>query len=400
MLVCFEALAAAALRQRSSFDVDFDQKLPALKELQAKYIKNTIYDRGYSTHLLIGDVFDKAFRTTITKYGSSEERVKAGFEDDLIYMLKLLPEDTYQYIGPYLHTVPGMSEKVLNMPGIKETKNKFPTRIAPQLAHIEDLEFLSPYMYILLMPELWPENKDDASYTIPARIKPKVEEDPEFIAKVKALVNEDEYVVGGSSGGASKSDVRTIRITKDSPLTSADVKAFVRTIDKVNELNEGVMFMADLYTSGMLIDMWELENVGDVIIPSLKDIVNPCQRLAQKIRLMGKETDFLKVVGQEGFFLEEWAYTCDKTIKAYRVSRMSSNMLEAVMAYKKGLYNKDILNLGEKQAMQHFVAAQALLDMYSAPIDDVVEVRKNRKLLEDKFKSINYKILGAPISVK
>ena len=42
---------------------------------------------------------------------------------------------------------------------IKETKNKFPTRIAPQLADIEDLEFLSPYLYYLLMPEMWPENR-------------------------------------------------------------------------------------------------------------------------------------------------------------------------------------------------------------------------------------------------
>ena len=53
-----------------------------------------------------------------------------------------MPPQMYEYIGPYLHTVPGIPEKVLNMPGIKETKNKFPSRIAPQLADIEDIEMI------------------------------------------------------------------------------------------------------------------------------------------------------------------------------------------------------------------------------------------------------------------
>ena len=57
-------------------------------------------------------------------------------------LLENMHKEYYQYIGPYLHTVPTISEKVLNMPGIKETKNKFPTRIAPQVADIEDIEIV------------------------------------------------------------------------------------------------------------------------------------------------------------------------------------------------------------------------------------------------------------------
>ena len=62
-------------------------------------------------------------------------------------MIQSLPKQYYPYIGPYLHTVPNMSPKILNLPGIKETKNQFPERIAPQLKDIPNLEFLSPYLY-------------------------------------------------------------------------------------------------------------------------------------------------------------------------------------------------------------------------------------------------------------
>lgn len=60
------------------------------------------------------------------------------------------------------------------------------------------------------------------------------------------------------------------------------------------------------------------------MLPNLKDLVHPCQRLVQKIRMQGMEGEFAKIVAGEGFNPEEWAYTCDKTIKAYRVLRMSS----------------------------------------------------------------------------
>ena len=65
----------------------------------------------------------------------------------MLEQLKNTPKEYYPYIGPYLHTIPGISEKVLNLPGIKETKTGFRKRIAPQLADIENLEFMSPALY-------------------------------------------------------------------------------------------------------------------------------------------------------------------------------------------------------------------------------------------------------------
>ena len=141
------------------FEIDLKAKLPSYEELQQSYMENhKVYDRKYKWHWDIGNLFDSVFRLTISEYGGTEKRIKAKHEESLLMALDLLPQEYYQYIGPYLHTVPGMSEKILNMPGIKETKNKFPTRIAHQLDDVQDLEFLSPYLYFLLMPEVWGED--------------------------------------------------------------------------------------------------------------------------------------------------------------------------------------------------------------------------------------------------
>ena len=108
------------------FAVDLNDPLPTMDELQQYYFDtHSRYDRKYNWHWNIGNLFDQVFRLTINEYGGTEKRVKAENEEALLMILEQLPHEYYQYIGPFLHTVPSMSEKVLNLPGIKETKNKF-----------------------------------------------------------------------------------------------------------------------------------------------------------------------------------------------------------------------------------------------------------------------------------
>ena len=156
--------SAAASHFRKFFRVDLEQPLPMLAELKQKYQTEDIYDKHYDYSWNIGNRFDQAFRDIIKSYGTSEKRLKPEYEDRLLEMLAMMPKETYQYIGPYLHTVPGMSEKILNLPGIKETKNKFPERIDPRFRNIAGLEFLSPSLYFTLMPEAWPENRKVISF--------------------------------------------------------------------------------------------------------------------------------------------------------------------------------------------------------------------------------------------
>ncbi len=383
------------------FKIDLDQPLPKYEELQQKYlIENSNYNRRYDYHWDIGTVFDRIFRETINMYGSSEKRIKHMHEDDLLEMLSLMPPEYYQYIGPYLHTVPNMPEKVLNMPGIKETKNKFPTRIAAHLQDIEDLEFLSPYLYFLLMPEAWPDNNDYMERPRPRAASPKIEYDDKFYAKIKNIVPADEFLPGAEKNTkVSDSDLRTINPTPDSPLTSADIKAFARTLDKMDKFSGDLETMVKVYGAGTFLDLWEQENGNSIPVNALKDVVNPCQRLIQKLRIAGVDRDFLTEIGGEGFNLKTWAYTCDKTIKAYRMGQLSSGMLSSIKAYKRGVYNAYIESMGDRKAEMQFSAMQSVLEMYRAPLNDILEVRKNRPLLREKFNKIKYRILGEPVSV-
>lgn len=384
------------------FKVDMQTPLPKYDDLQHKYlVENARYNRRYDFYWDIGNLFDAVFRMTISEYGGTERRLRNEHEQDLMDILSSVPPEYYQYIGPYLHTVPNMPEKVLNMPGIKETKNKFPTRIAPQLANIEDLEFLSPYLYYLLMPEAWPDNHQNLEKPVRRKASPKVGYDGDFYAKIKEIVPADEFTPGAKPQvKTGKSDLRTINPDLNSPLTSADIKAFARTLDKVRKIAPDTPTMARIYNAGSFLDRWEQENGNGLTVNMLKDIVNPCQRLVQKLRLAELELPLRMAVGGEGFTPETWAYTCDKTIKAYRMGMMRTSTLASLKAYQSGAYDKYIeQTLGGRKAALQFETMQTLLEMYKAPLNDILEARKNRKLLKKEFEAGKYRILGQPVAV-
>lgn len=382
------------------FKIDLDEKIPSYAELSKKYAVNNIYDRRYSFYWDIGNKFDKIFQDIIITYGSSDKRLKKEGEDRLLDLIKSSPPEIYPYIGPYLHSVPNMSPKILNLPGIKETKNKFPERIAPQMADIENLEFLSPYLYFLLMPEVWPGNvRSVESAPLPVSY-PKVKYDASFYQKIKELVPvEDFYPDVPSSSKLSQSDLRTVNPDQNSPLTSADVQAFMNTLPAIDDFAKQGENLQNIVLSGYLLDAYENEQGRGLSVNALKDMVNPCQRLIQKLKIMGKESDFANIVGGEGFRPNEWAYTCDKTIKAYRVSRVNSATVASILNYQQGVYAQDLTSFPDNIRQTQVSTMQAIIAMYQAPTKDVLEVRKNRRNLEKALKGYNYMLAGEPIAV-
>lgn len=383
------------------FEVDLNAELPTYDALQKNYFdKHSVYDRKYDWHWNIGNVFDAVFRTAINGYGSTEKRVKAAHEEAMLTALELLPPEYYQYVGPFLHTVPSMSEKVLNLPGIKETKNRFPDRIAPQLADVEDLEFLSPYLYFLLMPEAWSENQTPQEQPRMKQQPVKSVRNTKLYDLIKKIVPADEFYPGAAEDkGPDMSDLRTIDITADSPLSSGDIKAFVKTLPELNKLQGNVEAMAKIYGAGSLLDVWENEQGNGLPVNSLKDLIYPCRRLVQKMRIAGEENYLRYIVAKEGFTPEEWAYTCDKTISAYRMITLSHSTVLSLKAYAFGVYDDYTREvLGDKAEMQ-FINMQAALRMHEVPRHDVLEAYKNRKLLRDAFHQAGYSVIAAPIAI-
>lgn len=383
------------------FEVDLDEKLPTLEELEKKYDKpDRHYYRKYEFHWNIGNVFDEAFRASIRGYGETGKRIKHEDEENLIKMLSQMPPEHYQYIGPYLHTLSNMPEKVLNMPGIKETKNKFPTRIAPELQNMENLEYLSPYLYSILMPEMWPGYKGPEEEYAPVKIRyVQSEYDPAFFENVIKKVPENNYIPGATPKPNIKSLMKTRNPGKNSPLTSADAKAFANTLDGVVEFGKDSMNILKLSHAKYLIDDWELENDKALPIPGLKDMVNPCQRLVQRVKLSGLELDFAAIVAKEGFDLKSWAYTCDKTIKAYRISVMNSSVLMTLINYKNNAYQSTIDKMDNADAMALYSNMQSILAMYKAPEEDVMEVRLSKEDLHKKFSKMKSILVDSPLII-
>lgn len=381
------------------FVVDLDAPLPDIEELQKEYQRATdIYNPRYMVSWDMGPVFDKVWSSTITSFGTSEKYIKSASEQEMYDLLMTIPKEYYPYVGPMLHTLPGISDRILMLPGIKETKNKFPERIAPQLANIEDIEFLSPHLYLLLIPEMWPSNQKPVEK--PIKIKAKI---PQFTLDQKFLDNAMSKVPEQGFGGAfftnnkpGPDKLRTLKITKNSPLTTGDIRAFLRSIDRVKSFATFSNTLK-IISAGHLLDYWEQKNGTAIALNGLKDGVNPCQRLALKVKWAGLEDEFVKEVGQEGFGINEWAYTCDKTIKAYRVARVSVAKISSMRAFKSGAYDKYINTLKPVYRERQYSAMQSIIEMHKAPKSDVYEALKNERLISDKLIPLGGMLISSPI---
>jgi len=395
-----QPVKAEILDFSSYFEVDLDAPLPDLKALQEEYTYATeIYEPRYIISWDMGPTFDRIWRDVITVYGTSEKRLRAAGEEDLTEMIATLPKEFYPYIGPFLHSVPGIPEKILNMPGIKETKNKFPERIAPQLEGIEDLEFLSPYLYILLMPEMWPENQKPVEIKEKRRAQiPQAPYNPEFYANIFKSLPKGGFGGANARGERPVTDkLRTLNVTKTSPLTTADIIAFTNTLD-------GVLAFATLdnkykiVQAGALLDYYESKNGTALDMNTLKDVVNPCQRLALKVKWAGLETEFSKPLAKEGFNLKDWAITCDKTIKAYRTILASDAKVASVKMYKRGIHNSFYQTLSPKWKDRQLASIQSFLKMYDTNRNDVIEAMKNETIIREKLKPFGFVMLTSPLT--
>ncbi len=382
------------------FQVDLDAPVPDLQALAKEYEKAAeVYNPRYLLSWDVGSQFDPLWVNTISYYGLSEKRLKAPNEDALLDMLKSLPKEYYPYIGPQLHATAGMSEKILNMPGIKETKNHFPERIAPQVTDIEDLEFLSPHLYLLLMPEMWPSN--NIPLDMP-RLKPtkftNIAPPLSSLKKIMQSVPQNGYDGAEKAKSApDKDDLRTLKINASSPLTGGDIRAFLNTLPNVKAFGTNSN-LVKIHQAEILLNFWEQKNGTALPMESLKDSVNPCARLALKIKWAGLETKFLQTIAPQGFNLKEWAYTCDKTIKAHRIATISRDTITTLKNYKNGVYDKYFMPLKPQYRDMPFAIMAATLEMYTAPKADVMQALQNGIKINEALRPLGGKLLFSPIN--
>ena len=394
------SLWAAPSDWKDKLQTDLETPLPNLTELQTKYPIIDNHDNHYDYSWNIGTKFDIAFKEIIKSYGTSEKRLKPDHEENLQDMISMMPKETYPYIGPFMHTVPGMSEKILNLPGIKETKNQFPKQIAKRFQNMEGLEFLSPSLYYILMPEEITRNRKYIEKPYPTSRPPKVEYDEEFFTAIEKLVSLSSYnPKNKDEAKLSRSELRTISPTKNSLVTGSDISAFLNTLPEIHKLTANPYLATELFAAGRLLEQWENDNGTGVPLPVLKDLINPCARLVQKFRLTGKEQELAAIVAQQGFNTTEWAYTCDKSIKAYRTARMSGSTAAGLRIYKKNLFASEINKLPQKHKDNMELISQAVIEMYDAPLSDTIEARKIYDKMRKSFLEVGGRIMNIPIDI-
>ncbi len=372
---------------------------------------NSIYNRGYTNRFQMGNSFKTEFSRTIRLYGASEGRIKASYEDDLIALLGLLPEYMYQYVGPVLHETPGMSEKILNLPGIKETKNQFPKDIAKKFKDMPGLESLSPALYFVLMPEFWGEESinSDKKQDTPA-VRPKKQPKlPDYLKERIGLSPTRKLIPAKVSDKKSSktkkasnilSDFQTINPSLTSKLTTQDVKVFASTLDPIVTwgTKDESRILFKLIDGEKALETWEDEqgiSLGED--NNLKDIVNPCWRLVQKAYFGGIYTEFANIVAPYGYSPEEWAYTCDKTIKAFRITKATRPMAASIRLYRLGYYDSYIKKLPSRWQKSMYATSAAMIKMYTALKEDIDTVRAQKKEIEDKFLHLRNLLLIEPI---
>lgn len=381
----------------SFFEMDLENdKLPKMEELYVIMKKYEVYNKKYdSFYDLLGD-FDEEFKATIASYGMQEKRLKGESEDQYIEFLSHIPKKYYQYLGPQLFEVPNMSEKVLNLPGIKETKNKFPTRIAEAVKDIENVEHISTYLYALLMPEMWGEYDSEIEYPQTVPYYPKLIYNKNLGPILRKLVKPEKFQPGyKEEAKKTKSDLRTLHPTKDSLLTSADIKAFIATIDEVDEWANKPENVDMFSKATILWNLYDREGpIGKYVPAGYLDLIHPCARFVQKSKILGKDKELAAIVAKKGFTPDEWGYTCDKTIKAHRVANITTYMVRLVREFQQGFYDEEISSLSNYTQNVRFALMQGIIQAHKTPMSDVLEYRKNRKEFTEKLQNHKYKFFN------
>ena len=102
---------------------------------------------------------------------------------------------------------------------------------------------------------------------------------------------------------------------------------------------------------------------------------------------------------KQGFNTIEWAYTCDKAIKAYRTAQMSSSTATTLRVYQKNLFANEINKLPPKQKDNMELITQSVLEMYDAPLTDTIEARKIYEDMRKTFVKNGGRIVGIPVDI-
>ena len=300
------------------------------------------------------------------------ERPSMFADQAILEVVPLVPPDYQQYIFPAFHEIPALSHRMRTMPEIAKWKGKVPTRIAPELQGKGPYgwRYLSPSLYIYLMPELWPsyyaENelpKSEITLQINWQNPEEVDKAFNSFQKTnKAWEALHEEAQKDAEGGLTKRDLQAVRDV------ISDLVAFSETKEGKAVINHVVLAL----------------NADDIY----KAIATPCASLVERMHAIRMES-FLKPILEKAQISEaDFIGKCDRTTRAYRVAHSSPEMGLYILKLKRKLKNDP--------THPEAPVWEALVNMFTVSAADVQSVLPEKDVWQKLFNQQRPLLLGTP----
>lgn len=319
-------------------------------------------------------------------------------EDQIYDLIVKMPPIYYQYIGPYLHTVPYLPDRILNIPGIKETKDTFPTRIAPQMQEYVKKygKDMSKYYYIFLMPEAWEKPKKENQYLksfedeIPLDDIPRKNRRVFSLLDVYPMPDPKDFQNGKALIKQFRPQTPKNKVTATSPLTEGDVEAALSSFETI-EKTMGTNRFDDFHTA--LRD----KSMGEMNL--MEELRNPFKTTVEKIKTLPDAAKFEKAVAKHGFTLEGWGYTVDKILKARRVATITPNNAYAVSLYRKykNRLPPEFEGYDQYAKTMAWEGLKVYVDMYTSTDENMLAVKNYGDKIRKVFTTRDLMVLEAPV---
>ncbi|MBP5160771.1 MAG: hypothetical protein ILP11_01820 [Alphaproteobacteria bacterium] len=277
-----------------------------------------------------------------------------------------------QYIFPAFHEMSAMSHRLRTMPEIAKWRGKVPTRLAPEVEGKGPYgwRYLSPFLYIYLMPEMWPSFYRESEPPKPEITRQIDWTNAEDVARTfdqfadaeaarQAFV---ERALKDVPGGLSEQDMRTVH------------QVLSDLID-VSETREGKAVFAHVVVA---LD-------SDDIYPTM---ARPCASLVARLHTIGMEHFLTPVLQKAGVSEQDFVDKCERVTRAYRVANSSPEMAMYIIGIRR--------KLKAEPSAQKAPIWQALVDMFSVSMADVQAVQPYQAQWKELFNRQRPLLLGTP----
>lgn len=384
----------------SKYEIIIDEAIPNTDILKKNLmLKNSEYNRHFSFRWNMPKEFDLQFKNTYKMLAADERHLSNMTENQIVKMLQKMPKEVYPYIGPYLHTIPQLSGRVLSLPGIKETKNQFPKQISERFKDVENIEYASPHLYINLAPEELKKSLDNKEY--PQMDLPEYQPlrrqniNPEFLKNIVLQTPLEDYAEGKKA--QEYKGIRHYIADENTPLSGADVSAFLTSLEDLQQFNR--QNQAKFISVVSLIEDWEEQNGAKKGFYLYKQAANPCHSIVRNVKWNNKSLEFQNIIGKNGFGADDWALICEKTLKSYRRANISSAMAMMLYGMKTNqhlqYYEAAGLSTDEMQMLEDILGA--VVEMYNASNEDVKTIKPYMNEIYKSLPKTNSYFLGTPL---